>query len=269
MIARKWLVGLAAASVATATLAAQPAPTGTGAVAQKIAACEGEKFEFSAGDPRPTKITLCSDKGATTADLVRMFDSAATRIQQLDRLPQDRRAALVAQIKAKIAEVQARAVVAVPLPPAAPLPDYSPLPPLPSPVAPPVVATPAPMPARPALAAAPLLARPRLTFECSTPGEIGEGGPCVGFANDTLLAVRAGEGLPGGTSLRFVRRGDVRAEIALGQMRKGQSRRFRLPAELCAGVTGSKIEIQVVRSGAGAASVGQVVDTRGPYQLRC
>lgn len=273
MIAGNWLIGLAPALAATGAIAAQPQPAAqekpaaSAEAAQKIAACEGQKFEFKAGDERPTRITLCSDKGATAADLVRMFESAAVRIGQLDKLPQDRRAALVAQLKAKIIEVQASNMIALPLPAPrstpeiTPMPEYAQLPPLPSPVRTPVVAQPSPAPAVP-------LTKPRLTLECSTPGEIAEGGPCLNFAKDTLVTVRAGETLPAGTSLRFVRRGDVRAELALAQMRKGQTRRIKLPAEVCVGVTGSNIEIQILRR-ANATAMGQVVDSRGPYQLRC
>jgi hypothetical protein len=282
MIALHWLAGLAFAGASVA----QGQPVAAPDAAQKIAACEGQKFEFKAGDDRPTKITLCSEKGAGKEALVRMFESAAAKIQQLEKLPADRKASLVAQLKAKIIEVQAGNALADPtpaittmpassLPPPSnslPTPAYSQLPPLPSPVSPPVVANPAPATA-PATAkstvAAAILTKPRLTFECTTPGELSEGGPCVGFARDTLLTIRAGEAVPGGTSLRFLRRGDVRAEIALGQMRKGQARRFKLPMELCAGVTGSNIEIQVMRRGPGATAVGQMVDRRGPYQLRC
>ena len=274
MTARRWLLGLGPALAATCAIAAQqaPAPATSEAAAQKIAACEGEKFEFAAGDPRPTKITLCSDKGAGVEDLVRMFESAATRIEQLDKLPLDRRSALVAQIKGKIIEVRARNSFAFPLPAipppsgmrqqTGPLPEYAQLPPLPSPVRTPVVAA----TSRTSMVALP---KPRLTLECSTPGEIAESGPCLNFARDTLLTVRAGENLPAGTSLRFLRRGDIRAEVALAQMRNGQSRRIRLPSELCAGVTGSNIQIQVVRTVGSPSSLGQVVDTRGPYQLRC
>ena len=274
MIALHWLAGVALAGASVA----QGQPSADPDAAQKIAACEGQKFEFKAGDERPTKITLCSEKGAGKDALVRMFESAAARIQQLDKLPADRKASLVAQLKAKIIEFQAGNAVAGPLPATKPLaeitpmPEYAQLPPLPSPAPPPVFANPSPPPtpviASSTLAAA-VLTKPRLTFECSTPGELSEGGPCVGFSKDTLLTVRADESLPEGTSLRYLRRGDVRAEVALAQMRKGQSRRLKLPAELCAGVTGSSIEIQVMRRGAGTASIGQMVDTRGPYQLRC
>ena len=268
MIAVHWLVGVGMALAAAGAAAAQVQPAAGPDAAQKIAACEGQKFEFSAGEQRPTKITLCSEKGAGKDELVKMFESAAARIQQIEKLAPDRKASLVAQLKAKIIEVQAGQAFAAPLPAAkplleaAPMREYGQLPPLPPPIRTPTAAQ-----ARPT--ALVLLPKPRLTLECSTPGEIAEGGPCIAFARDTLLTVRADESLPGGTSLRFVRRGDLRAELALAQMRKGQSRRIRLPLEVCAGVTGSNIEIQVVRSGSGAAAAGQVVDTRGPYQLRC
>lgn len=273
MTAGRWLIGLAPALAATGAIAAQAdsaaqtPPAAPAEAAQKIASCEGQIFEFKAGDERPTKITLCSDKGATTADLVRMFESAADKIQQIDKLPADRKAALVAQLKAKIIEVRAGNAFTVPLPAPGPMPaitpppEYAQLPPLPPPVRTPAVAPPSTAPAV-------ALTKPRLTLECSTPGEISQGGPCINFAKDTLLTVRAGETLPAGTSLRFVRRGDVRAELALAQLRKGQTRRIRLPLEVCTGVVSSEIEIQILRS-ASRAAASQVVDSRGPYQLRC
>lgn len=272
MFAIHWLAGfgmaVAAAAGSAGVAAAQGQPAAAADAAQKIAACEGQKFEFKAGDERPTKITLCSDKGAGKDALVKMFESAAARIQQLEKLPAERKASLVAQLKAKIIEVQTGNAIAGPSPAArsvpeiTPMPEYGQLPPLPSPVRAPVAAQPLPAPAI-------VLTKPRLTFECSTPGEIAEGGPCIAFARDTLLTVRADERVPAGTSLRFLRRGDLRAELALAQMRKGQSRRFKLPPEVCAGVTGSNIEIQVFRRGVGSAGAGQMVDSRGPYQLRC
>lgn len=294
MIAGHWLLGLAPLLAASGAIAQQPAPAGApparetsaaeAAAARKIAACEGEKFEFTAGDQRPTRITLCSDKGASKDELVRMFESAADKIRQLDKLPADRKAALVAQLKAKIIEVRSGTPLAGPLPGIGPRPEigpppeYSQLPPLPAPVRTPVVARPSAQASAQASALAPALApapapavalpKPRLTLQCSTPGEIGEGGPCLNLAKDTVLTVRAGETLPAWTSLRFVRRGDVRAEFALAQMRKGQARRIRLPLDVCSGVVSSEVEIQVLRR-ATATALGQVVDTRGPYQLRC
>jgi len=59
-----------------------------------------------------------------------------------------------------------------------------------------------------------------------------------------------------------LRRGDERARLALAPMRQGETYRSKLPPELCAGVASTKVEIQVLGS-------GQVVDTLGPYSLRC
>lgn len=262
MTARQWLLGIAPVLAATATFAAQPASEGPSEAAQKIAACEGEKFEFAAGEPRPTRITLCSDKGASTAELVRMFESAAAKIEQLDKLPQDRRAALVAQLKAKIIEVRARNAF-VPMPAIVlpneigPKPEYTQLPPLPSPVSTAATVKPAVIPSK-----------PQLTLTCTRPIERRDAEPCTTFAADTLLTIRADEALPAGTSLRFLRKGDQRAEVALPPMRTGQSRRISVPMELCSRVVRTSIEIHVVRS-AGSSTLGQVVDRHGPYQLRC
>jgi hypothetical protein len=78
------------------------------------------------------------------------------------------------------------------------------------------------------------------------------------------MTVRADENLTGGTGLRFLRRGDVRGEVTLAQMQKGRSFRFKLPPELCAGVSSSKVEIQILGLGS-----SRVADTLGPYPLRC
>jgi hypothetical protein len=86
----------------------------------------------------------------------------------------------------------------------------------------------------------------------------------MSLERETLLTVRADENMAGGARLRFLRRGDDRGEVELAQMRKGQSRRFKLPAPLCVGVVGSQVEIQILGS-----SSSQVLDTLGPYSLRC
>jgi hypothetical protein len=107
-----------------------------------------------------------------------------------------------------------------------------------------------------------------LRFICLTPGEVGEG-PCSEFARDTLLTVQADEDLPSGTSLRFVRNGDARADVELAQLRKGKTQRFSLPPEVCSHVSGATLEIRVVRSVLAAGPLGQEVGMDGPYNLRC
>lgn len=258
MIAIHWLAGIALLAAPAASQQPGAAPDAD----RKLAACEGERFEFKAGDDsRPTRITLCSNKGATTAELVRMFESAAARIEQIDKLPIDRKSALVAQLRAKIVEVQARNV------PAGQLPSIAP-------VAAPPAAVPPVIPAPIAAAAPPRLVpppspRPRLTVQCLAPGETGSGSRCGFVRRDTRLAVRADSDLTAGTSLRFLRKGKLRSELALAPMRSGQLRAIKLPRRLCAGVVASRVEIEVVQRGPGAGGAGQLVETLGPFQLRC
>jgi hypothetical protein len=106
------------------------------------------------------------------------------------------------------------------------------------------------------------LKKPRLTIRCLSPGESGAGSSCSSLDRATRLQVSADGDLGGGTSLRFLRRGDRRAELALAQMHQGEQFRTKLPPELCAGVASSQVQIQVVNS-------NQVVETLGPYKLRC
>ena len=230
---------------------------------RKVVDCEGEKFVFAWGaGAKPTKVTLCSKKNATRDELVQMLDDAATKLEQ-SNIPEDRRFAIVQQIRAKISELKgasasASAPAATREPPAA----VARVPAAPPKVTPPTTVAPVVSQA-PARAAAPVLAaKPRLALECMTPGEFLGGGPCVTLTRDTILTVKSGEALPGGLSLRFVRGGQTRAEVALSQMRKGQSVRLTIPRQLCSGVVESEAEIRIARG-------ASVVDTVGPYLLRC
>ena len=105
-------------------------------------------------------------------------------------------------------------------------------------------------------------ARPRLTIRCLDPGDTGEGSPCTLLERDTRLIIQADDDPAGRASLRFLRRGDARGEVALAGLRRGQTIRSKLPEQLCIGVSSSKVEIQVLSS-------NQVVETLGPYKLRC
>lgn len=106
----RFLIAAAFAAAVPAAAAAQPSAE----QAKKVAACEGEKFVFAWGaGAKPTRITLCSDKGATPAEVVTMLRSAAAKIQQLTSIAEDRRVALVQQIEAKAAEIEKAEAAAV------------------------------------------------------------------------------------------------------------------------------------------------------------
>jgi len=278
MGSRLALIGAAAALCSAAAFAQV-----SGSAPEKPAPpCEGEIFVFQVGPTgHVAKVTLCSKKDPTPDDLVKMFESAAATLSQDKRMALEKRDDLVAQMRAKAAEVRGGEAAAAsrplgtapatailtPLRPATPVdhpPEYSALPPLPPPPNP-AVATPA---TATATASLPALTRPRLTIQCFNPADLAGAAPCDSLERETMLRVRADEALPAGTSLRFLRRGDLRAEVGLAQLARGKATQFVLPRPVCAGVAESKVEIQIVRH-AKADDAGQVVDSMGPYFLRC
>ncbi len=140
--------------------------------------------------------------------------------------------------------------------PSAPPPEYAALPPLPT----------APPPQTHVLASASgapavYYPTPKMSFTCVTPG-IAIEGPCTGFTRDTLLTVHAEEDLPMGTSLRFVRDGDPKAEIALARLKRGRSVQVTVPTDVCKHVVGGKLELRIVRS-------GEELNSTGPFNLNC
>ena len=276
MGARIALIVTAAALLSGAAIAQE---SGDGMPEKAPPPCDGQLFVFEAGPPlHVAKVTLCSKKGATAGELVKMFESAASALAQNLRMAPEKRSSLVAQMRAKAEEVRneksAASAAAIaggpgtvgfaPLRPPAPVdrpPEYARLPPLPAPAA--VTATSAA-----AVASAAALSRPQLTVECFNPANLAGPAPCDSLERETVLRVRAGDVVPAGTSLRFLRRGDVRAEVALAQLGRGKSAQFALPQPVCAGVVESKVEIQVVRRAKGNEA-GQVMESMGPYLLRC
>lgn len=232
--------------------------------ARKVIQCEGEKFVFAWGaGSNPTRVTLCGKKGATREETMALLEEAAAKLEQSTTISEDRRIALVQQIRGKVAEIKGveapKPVASAPIA-AGPVtvPGVTPLKPIvPKPVVPSALSA-----ASAASTSVLLLPKPRLSFECYTPGDIGVGGPCVALNRDTRLTVRAGEPIPAATSLRFTRNREFKAEIAIGPMGKGQSRRLMIPRQVCGGVVETEIEVQVARG-------NHVVDTRGPYLMRC
>jgi len=264
-------------------LATEPAATSSSE--PLIADCEAHKFETIvrgtvAGKPRSSKVKLCGKTGQTDADWLNTLRDAIDKVSANAGMSATAKAQVIAALNVEIAKLTPvieaspappaelspppATVVALPPPraasPSAGVPvEYSALPPLPAP-------KPAASIGVAAAAGPPPLPAPRMTFRCMATDRIVAEGPCDLLERNTLLTVRADEDLPGGTSLRFMRRGDDRGEIDLPALRTGQSRRFSLPPKLCSGVSGSRVQIEVVRAN-GKSS--QVVDTHGPYELRC
>ena len=218
--------------------------------------CDARKFETVVereenGAKQSSKVKLCGKQGQTDTEWAATLKDAAAKIEANPKMPQSVKDQLSAALNAEIAKVEtgaaspaASAVVEPPAPP--------PPPPAPQPAA---AAAKSPTPAT-------ILKKPRLTIRCLAPGEKGDGSSCSVMERATRLSIEADGDLASGASLRFLRRGDARAQLALAPMRQGETFRSKLPPELCAGVASTKVEIQVMGS-------GQVTDTLGPYSLRC
>lgn len=289
---------------ALALTAAQPVATSEAPSAQVKAIlqnCDAHKFETTidvtvAGATKKSHVKLCGKDGQSDADWLRTLKDAAAKTQSNSKMPPAVRNQIVAALNLEIFRLsgpdsprtatgspaldgiselppipdgsQPSATAALPPPRAVIEPSvqsegYSSLPPMPSAPPPPVHVL-----ANEAMASVPLLSSPKISFSCVVPGESAEG-PCTDFNRDTLLTVRADEDLPAGTSLRFVRSGQRRADIELAQLKRGASERFPLPQDVCRGVNGGKLEIRVVRPSPAVGPDGQEVGSDGPFVLRC
>ncbi|MFL6861011.1 MAG: hypothetical protein ACJ8EV_09365 [Sphingomicrobium sp.] len=273
-----WVLLLAAAQTA------DPAAKATETLA---ASCIAHKFETTVhvkgpdGKPRGSKVKLCGKPGQSDSEWLGTLKDAVDKVTADPKMSAGVKNQIVTALNAEMARLSAAsqpaavqsatAIVAAPSivasrapalaarPETVRAPEYSTYSPLPAP-------KPAATAAMTAAPVAPPLPAPRLTLQCMATNAVGAEGPCDQLEREMLLTVRADENIPGGTSLRFLRRGDPRADVALLTLRRGQSQRFSLPSRVCQGVTGSRVEIQVVRT---ARSGPQVVDTRGPFELRC
>jgi len=110
---------------------------------------------------------------------------------------------------------------------------------------------------------------PRLTFRCLPPGSTGGGTSCATMRRGTTLLVTVqDDGGPGAAILRFRAKG-VDIERPIGPLRRGQTVRVAIPAELCAGPAAGRFEIQVLTSDFNQAESGGDADSIGFFQMRC
>lgn len=266
-----------------AQAAGAPSPSADAAL---IANCNARMVEIPVtvmgkNGPKETKVKICGKVGQTQADWEKTLRDALGKVSADGRMSPSVKDQIITGLKFEIAKLPATAEtrpqpqpqsqpaplvapsLATPLAPKPPIDtgrtEYSALPPIPAPL-------PAVSVAAVAAAAPPPLPAPKLTLRCLSTESVAGEGPCDMLERGMVVTVRAGEDIAPGTSLRFLRRGENRAEVDLETLRRGQSQQFSLPERVCQGVTGSRVEIQVVRA---SGPKNQVVDSRGPYELRC
>lgn len=253
--------------------------------------CDAHKFETAIDVPSPdggthrSKVRICGQEGQSDADWVRTLKDTIAKVSANEKMPAAVRQQLMTAISGEIARVEESSttlagsdLLAIPAPiaktPAAPVaappergvyapPEYS----VYQPLAPPKPVETASLSAKPSKPV-PRLSAPRLSFRCQDTNSMAGEGPCDALTRDTLLTVKAAEDVPGGTSLRFKRRSDDRGEVDLA-LKRGQSARMPLPEDVCRGVTWSRVTIEVVRRAPGVPAEGQVVDSKGPFELTC
>ena len=203
--------------------------------------------------PKRSRVKLCGTEGQSDADWVRTLKDAVVKTEANLQMPPGVREQIVTALNAEISRLKNGGAAALPPPRqtarTSALDGLSALPPLPEPkpevagvLPPPRMIAPksssrdyAALPPMPTTVTAPTrvltggvgaslpaLPKPRMQFICFTPGETGDV-PCAGFTRDTLLTVRAGEDLPPGTSLRFVRDGDSRADVVLAHCARARA----------------------------------------------
>jgi hypothetical protein len=285
---KHWLAPVLALAAATAPASAQDQGVTAAPATEQVSAdrqafldaCAARKFEtivqvVEDGEKLGKKVTLCGKVGQSDGDWLATLKDAAAKTEANADMAPEVKGQIVTALKLEINRLEAAAATkAVTLPkPIEAAPDvserteYSVLPPIPD-ASRRAAATPAREPVKLSARAAsepplPPVRKPRLTIKCLMPGEAGGGTICAALERDTLIMVRADEDLASSASLRFLRRGDAKGVVELAQLRQGQMVRSKLPAQLCAGVASSKVQIEVLAGG------GQVVDRLGPYRLHC
>jgi hypothetical protein len=303
MVAMRWILSSALTLSLIAPLAAAPrklAPAARAApkpaaVPKLMQSCDAHKFEAVVdtmvdGQPHKSKVKLCGVEGQSNADWVETLRDAIRKLKANKAMAPATRDQIVTAINAEISRLNiigspatAKAERAAQAPPSGGLSrDYAALPPLPPPATPaaPVVSIapvqkdftvlpplpgPPPAPSAAAVTTAVLPPRvPRLEIACETPGDVGGAGPCAGFERETVLTIRAGEDVPVGTMLQFVRNGRAQADISLAGLSKGGALRTGLPRSICSGFGAGQLELRIVRS-----EGAEVLRTDGPYSLRC
>lgn len=281
---RTFILALALAGVSAVAVAQPRAPATADApppdVQKILQNCDAHKFETIVtttedGAVHSSNVKLCGAEGQSDEGWLHTLKDAVAKTAANTELAPDVKQQIVTALNGEIARLTAllpppprAALQGLPAPARAAPADnvasgYSVLPPLPDrPPSPPTVIAPiGPAPVAGAAARAMPLPPPiGISIRCTTARDFPSAEPCDVVDRETLLLVHADAAVASPVTLRFVRRGDARGEVRLAPMGRGQAARVTLPAEVCAGVFRSKLEIQIV---------GPAVQSFGPYDLRC
>ncbi|WP_309662892.1 hypothetical protein [Sphingomonas sp.] len=233
--------------------------------------CGDRRFEASAeglidGEMKRRTMTLCAAPGDSNAQWISKLANAVLWVKAQPGLSDPVKAKLVADLQGEIGQLEtvapARARSSGALSAADALVSTVPPMPLPLPISTMSGAT--------MLALAPpLVARPPLSIRCLVLGERGGGTTCGRLTPDTVFAVHADGNLASPVTLRFMRRGELRAESSVAALRQGQMLRLKLPSQVCVGVAHSSVEIEVMASQLGSGKVSRLADKIGPFNLHC
>ena len=231
--------------------------------------CGDRRFEASAegmidGAMKRRRISLCAAPGDSEAQWIVKLENAKIWVRAQKDLSDPVKDKLVDELADEIALVRARGRSADLSSGALPAADalVATVPPMPLPLASPTISA-------SSLLAPPGLARLPLTIRCLAAGDRGEGGRCANLYRDTLFVVHAEANLARPPTLRFLRRGEARADVPIDALRRGQSVRIKLPPEVCSRVTGTVLTIQIVAQDPKSALGGRVAEEVGPFRLRC
>lgn len=274
--------GLAQVAPESASGLSVPEPDVEGATPDRVATiaqCQGHKFDTMVQiDParnRSTRVKLCAEPGASDGDWVKTLQAAIEQIEARD-MPAAAKDKVIAELRQEMAKFATLSKPAAASPSTAAFAgnlgnlgsldgpperfETSIVPPLPP-----------PLPRKPAASAtagtAAAASTPAMRFrvKCLVRGERGSGGTCDFLETGTSLALSAVEGLEKGATLRFRRKGEARADVAIAPLAAGRTVRVSLPNALCRGVAFTRIELELLPPG----STGPVAARAGPYEMRC
>ena len=233
--------------------------------------CGDRRFETSAdgmidGEMKRRKITLCAAPGDSNAQWITKLENAVAWVRAQPGLSDPVKDKLIADLQTKIG--QERSVAPLRALPSAGLPAADALVATVPPMPPPLPRSTLSGAAMLALAP-PLVTRPPLTIRCLAAGERGVGTRCGRLVSNTVFTVYADADLAGPTTLRFMRRGELRAETDVAPLRQGQMLRVKLPPQVCSGVVRSDVAIEIMSEQSSSGRVAQIADKVGPFDLHC